>query len=351
MLTQCNLRNHVLGKQAIHILWAIALEEDSRSIAMFDIQWKYLVDFVDKAYNDRNSTQGEVNCCSVFLDSLYNKKHQWVRRFIVELKRFIGHVKTTQRVESLNRIIAEDTSPSNGLVKTFDCMYEREKLRFLEARATLISAVMSTSSISTAIVHPLFQELIANTSKFILKKLIDEISKSNLYVIEARPLLNCAGIFVIKRYQWQEQSDCQLDINAGVNEYRRQFSFECRQVISKIDEIGLVSLTCTCMLLETRGYPCRHVLFVYATECATLATKETYIPIASYLHAYWQIANVLSNFEINLEVSMSAQQQPPPLTQVSILGLTNNVADNMKRLEAHELKVHEFKVCLICSRQ
>ena len=148
-------------------MWAIALEEDSRSTVLFDVQWKFLTDFVDKAYNDKHSTHGEVNCCSIFLDSLYNKKHQWIRRFIVESRHFIGHVKTTQRVESLNRIIAEDTSPSNGLVQTFDCMHEREKLRFLETRATLISAVMSTSSISTAIVHPLFQELIAKTSNFI----------------------------------------------------------------------------------------------------------------------------------------------------------------------------------------
>jgi len=310
-----------------------------------------LIEFIDKAYNDKHSTVGEINCCMTFLNSLYDKRKQWIRRFIIEessiLKRFIGHVKTTQRVESLNRVIAEDTSPSNGLVKTFECTHERQKLRFLETRATLISEVMSTSSISASVVHPLFQDLISKTSKFITKKVMDEIAKSSLYVIETRPSYKCVGIFVVKHRERQEPSDIQKDTDDGITEYRRKFRYDCRHVSSKIEDSGLVSLACTCMLFATRGYPCRHMLFVYATECAISTIKDIYLPINSYLNSYWQISTVLSNFDIQLEVPLSDNTQRQAVNTMSIPGLANNIADNVKCLEYQELKVHEFKVHII----
>ena len=292
-----------------------------------------------------NQIPADLNCCISFINKLYAKKYQWVRRFIVEkcltLNLMLGHVKTTQRNESLNRVIAEDTSPSNGLVETFESLYERQKLRFIDLRANLISEV--STSIPTGIVHPLFQELLLNSTKFISKKIRDEISQVNEYVIEIRPPSVSEGLFVIKRNHRVPNLSNQEESSNMDAIFRNMFKLGSRNVTSKFGTNGRLYYECTCMLAPIRGYPCRHILFIYATECTLVTAQEKLAPIMSYLHSNWLMSSVLTNFQITLKLPENysiTSSQSQVITK--ILSADKSAAELL--LKEHEIKINEVKV-------
>ena len=376
------------------LLWAIALEEDTRSIVRFEQEWQFLVDFVNAAHAGKQvgaNKQGggsftdrvlstapdlaptqqsfdekddvclpqiietgnqlllpnkdsNMNCNINFINNLYSRKKQWVRRFIVEeclkLKLMLGHVKTTQRIESLNRVIAEDTSPSNSLVATFESLHKRQKLRFLEQRASLISEV---TTIPSAICHPIFEDLVLKSTRFISKKIRAEISQINNYFIESRPMTSTEGVFVVSRNfdnQVNHTQNNEKVRNVTEIQFWNKFKLGNRNVTSKLGDNGLLYLECTCPMTRIQGYPCRHVLFIYSVECTFLAAKEKFAPIMTYLNPYWLLHYCLANFQITPKVSVASASNSLKIDQ----RLSTDESENVKLLEAHETKIHELKV-------
>ena len=384
------------------MLWAIALNEDVYSIERFDDEWKFLVNFVDKArFNMENKREQKtiqpdpfsvpvvhnlrdflstklsshssdegtaapqllspefnllqitdyfdapkilperLTCKVEFINNLYAKRKHWVRRFIVEVcasKGFIlGHVKSTQRDESLNRVVAEDTSPSSTLIDTFEGLYKRQKLRFLDLRAHLISEVKSVIQIPSNI-NPYFQELLRLPSRHIAGMLMTEISKVNLYSLKRAE--NAIDFIVTAQPRPDSSIDATLSDTIDVV---KAFNFEYRNLRRLVESFrnsnGLIYLKCSCMKVTTAGYPCRHILFIYQLECCFQHNAAMYVPLSAYLNSYWTLGNLLPRFNIQSGEGIVN-------TVVESLFTGQNINSNIDLLSQHEDKMDEFKVIL-----
>ena len=206
--------------------------------------------------------------------------------------------------------------------------------------------VTSTYSLNSEIVHPLFQDLIAHSTKFITKKIRDEISKVNEYVMETRPPYGAnEGSYVIKKVYPETSTEVLEDLQAVDVVFRNTFRPKCRVVTLKMGENGLLFLKCSCMLRPTRGYPCRHMLFVYKTECTFLASQTKFASLMSYLHPFWMLRNVLLNFQITCAIPnerLTSSAEANEFNNPNRFSI--NQSENVQLLRDHDTKIHEFKV-------
>lgn len=291
-------------------------------------------------YFDTPSILPKTLSCEVeFINSLYTKRNHWVRRFIVEAcasRGFIlGHVKSTQRDESLNRVVAEDTSPSSTLIDTFEGLYRRQKLRFHDLRAHLISEVKSSIQIPSNM-NPYFQELLRLPSRHIAGMLMTEISKVNLYSLKRAE--NTVDFIVTAQPRPDSSTDA---INSAKVDVVKAFNFEYRNSRRFVESLrnsnGLIYLKCSCMKVTTAGYPCRHILFIYQLECCFQHNAAMYVPLSAYLDSYWTLGNLLPRFNIQ-----SGDGIVNSVVESVFTG--HNVISTIDLLSQHEGKMDEFKV-------
>ena len=222
----------------------------------------------------------------------------WVRRFIVEHCRSKGlilrHVKSTQRDESLNRVIAEDTSPSSRLIDTFESLYERQRLRFFDLRSKLIREV-KTAIVVPLDVHQDFQNALQLPTKYVAAKLLDEIRQVNSYVTSGPISKENSIVFQVSRQLMEPKFHTQQEDGGIVANFKRTFRKGERLVHAHADEENLLVLQCSCLLTTTAGYPCRHILFIYQQQLG-LGNKGVYKHISHYIDSYWNKRTLLKRY-------------------------------------------------------
>ena len=299
------------GKIVMKMLWAIALQEDNRTVCRFDDEWAHLVEFVNsKSTSEDSSTQENIvqaeseediqehlKCSIDWINTLYNQKRQWVRRFIVADAEtrglLLGHVRTTQRDEALNRVIAEDTSPSSLLTDAFKEIGERQKLRHLALHGKLAAEFKNQLSIESSI-HPVYREILNHAVHHIAKKLITEISLSNNYV--------CKDIINDECQQFQVTHRDTVSDDVTGSPFERTFKLRDRVVRSiTLESTRMKVLKCSCLMNATKGYPCRLLFFVYRrlNEDDAQSRHPTFDSLLSYLHPFWRKSSLLPEFGIS----------------------------------------------------
>jgi hypothetical protein len=380
------------------MLWEIAMYEDSRSLVTFNDEWKHLVDFVNNIYLAKQSkslpevlnpipeteivtslpTQDtiskelldslipetiqppalsptiELHCSVKFINSLYEKKSQWIRRFIVvesaSRTLLLGNVRTTQRNEAINRVVAEDTSPSNRLVDAFRGIYSRQKLRHVEIQAKLVTEVKTTLQIPYNL-DVIFHDLLKFTTKYIATKILEELKRLNEYcyeILENKSNVNGQDVLETKFNVFVDNKEG-MDSKTSEEGSRQSklikthFRNTGRLITIVNRDNGLKYLDCSCMNVSTRGYPCRHILLIYSVECKCRNKQLVYAPLHSYVNSYWSLSNVLYNFGVITNTSVRIDRT----IQGSGMHLTDKPKINghdIIDINQHEDQVNDFKV-------
>ena len=301
----------------------------------------------------------DIHCLIEFINKLYKMKNQWVRRFIVvecaRLNLMIGHVQTTQRNEAINRVIAEDTSPSSRLVDAYHGIYSRQQLRHAEMKSKLVTEFKSVLLLPQNMDH-LFLDILKSATGYVALKILNEIKMINELGYCYEPVLEGTSTdlhiprSVVPAFTVFSSNQCVTSANTSQApnlEYssryiRDHIRKKYRQISSYDDEHGYLSLHCSCMNITTRGYPCRHILLIYSLESRCRSKAQRYAPLISYLNPYWKRDNLLGSYDITsaiVPVNVYVNRRPEQETFEGV-----HPVDLIEATHEHQQKVHELKV-------